>query len=173
MDRSELLFAVVLLAIIIMLLRAVLPGRFAAAQWDVFVSYRSTNKRTVKPIVEHLKQLGVSVWVDWDAIPTEYGLLFRGRVSQGIHRSACALLFTSKGYSTSENCMEEAEFFLKRFAQTPERIIEVRLEPNTVARQLKLPQTALIEFEHYLGSDNPITERIAHDIAAQLERVRD
>lgn len=174
MDRFGLLFAIILIVLIIAFLWEPLRRMFTRSKWDVFVSHRRTDKdnEIVKPIINRLKQEGFRVWIDWDEIPREFGPLFRGRISEGIHLSSCALLFISKEYGDSPYCLEETAFFLKRFAKEPKRIIEVRLDESNIGGSLKIPESVPIYLKQF---DTTRNKEEQYDALAQeiISRVRD
>lgn len=123
--------ASILVVLIVVTLREPLRRLFRSRSWDFFVSYRSTDNDVVVPVVEALRRGGFRVWIDLSEVSPEQARdRFRYPISVGIQQSLCALIFTSRGYCESDYCLQEADFFVKRFADQPHRLIEISLEQN-------------------------------------------
>ena len=173
MDQSGILFALLLLVMIALFFLEPLRRLLTPYKWDVFVSHKREDNEIIKPIIERLKHSGFRVWVDWDEIPDEFRALFRGRISRAIQLSSFALVFTSANFRTSNYCMEEADFFLKRFKEKPERIIEVRLNKNDVRDTLEIPAVSKpIDFEQYrvVGNQEAQYEALVQEITSRLTK---
>ena len=99
--------------------------------YDVFVSYKSEDVMTVRPVVDGLVAAGARVWFN------EYEVLLAGweqfqeRIDEGTRRSSFGLAFTNDRYVGSPHCRNELELLLEHVG--PEHIIEVFLpsEPGT------------------------------------------
>jgi hypothetical protein len=114
MDGTGLIFILILLGIIVIFLVALLNQLLNRSKWDVFVSHRSLDNKTIEPIIKRLKDKRFKIWIDWDKIDArpEFRPLFKGIIAEGIQLSSHALLFTATNYRASPYCLEEADFFL-------------------------------------------------------------
>jgi hypothetical protein len=170
MDGSGLLFIIIILTIVIIFLIRPVHRLLNRSKWDVFVSHVSLDNKIIEPIVSLLKDKGFKIWFDRAEIPPEFGIVFRGIISEGIQLSSHALLFTSTSYFASPYCREEADFFLKRFSRVPKRIIEVRLEPNIVRHTLKIPEESLpIDLWGFSKGG----QKIEYDFDALIQQIAD
>jgi chromosome segregation ATPase len=66
-------------------------------QYDVFVSHASEDKETfVKPFVEELKKLGITVWYDNDVI--KWGDSIRKKIDEGLRNSKFGIVVISSDF---------------------------------------------------------------------------
>lgn len=156
-DFFGLLFVTVLVIFILIALLEALRRLFYASHWDFFVSHRSTDNKTVIPIVTTLRKRNFRIWIDLLEINEGQAKagLFRFPISIGIQGSSFALLFTSEEYCKSDFCRQEASFFIKRFAREPQRIIEIRLDKNKARKLLNIPPASVcIDLEQFKPSED-------------------
>ncbi|ETR65589.1 MAG: hypothetical protein OMM_14012 [Candidatus Magnetoglobus multicellularis str. Araruama] len=79
--------------------------------FDIFISYRSENIHTVRPIAEHLMGCGIKVWF------AEYKVLLKGRerfnkaIREGATNCSYGLCFTNDSYAQSEHCKKKCKCF--------------------------------------------------------------
>jgi hypothetical protein len=97
-------------------------------QQDLFVSYRTTDVQTVRPVVERLMSQGVRVWFGEYRMLLENYQNFNAAIQEGIRDSRFAVLFTSPAYGESDHCKNEVSWIRESFAdRASERVMEVRL----------------------------------------------
>lgn len=174
LDIFGLLFAAVLIVIIGFAVREPLRRTFfERGEWDFFVSHKREDKPVVIPIVEILKKRNFLVWIDSHEINEEQEKagFFREPISVGIERSSFALLFTSKLYCGSDFCMDEADFFIKRFSSQPKRIIEISLEQNGFQSLLRMPKgSENIDFSQFqaIQDKNKRYEALVDEIISKM-----
>jgi hypothetical protein len=142
--------------------------RAVSPRWDVFVSYRSTDRRVIMPFVSLIKRCGFTVWFDQTQIDVEASR--RGRfslpISRGLQRSRVAVIFTSADYCTSQYCRQEAQFIVSRLADNgASRIIEVRLDGYPSRNLLRLPrESPLIDAAGSGAGALPLIKSIGDDL---------
>ena len=67
------------------------------SHWDVFISHASEDKEViVTPLTRHLRSLGVSVWLDHDAL--KIGDSLRQAIDHGLSSSRFAVVILSKAF---------------------------------------------------------------------------
>ena len=95
------------------------PGR------DLFVSYRSHDVMSVRPVVEKLLAGGVSTWFAENEILLDNYDAFRTEIDHGIGAARFGLCFTSFEYEGSEHCEYELEHLLRRMGAGRRRVLQV------------------------------------------------
>jgi len=123
------------------------PNAFA---YDVFLSYSSEDKATVRELADRLKQDGLRVWFDELEIRAGDNIMFK--VEQGLESSRLLLLCMSSSAFGSEWAMLEAQTFRFRDPLNKERrFIPLRLDEAE-------PRGALAQFS-YVDWRSPARER--------------
>lgn len=85
--------------------------------WDVFLSHNSADKARVRRLAKELRDQGLQVWFDEDAIPA--GASITLAVEDGIERSRMMILCISPDFLTNE--WPQAERAAKQFADPANR----------------------------------------------------
>lgn len=152
--------------------RARLSGR-----WDVFVSYRSSDRDLVTLLVCEMEFQGLTVWFDQSEIGSmESKVRFDRPIARGLQLCAVAIIFSSFEYCASRYCREEAQFLVSRFAvEGAYRLIEVKLDNYPSRDLLHLPVRSPIIFaEGYRPRDPVLIELFARKLieAVNLARIR-
>lgn len=112
---------------------------------DLFVSYASADRERVGKIVQHLEQLGFSVWWDRDIA---HGQNYHRVIEQALDQAKCAIVVWSRESINSEWVVNEASSAQRRNALVP--VIIDAVEAPLAFRHL---QTA------DLRGDNPNAQR--------------
>ena len=100
------------------------------AEWDVFVSYRSTDSDAVRGMVEWLELAGLRVWFAEQCILPDRYDRFHQAIREGIESSASGLVFWTEGFETSLHCRQEVSWLVQRFLGDPGRLLRVSAAPG-------------------------------------------
>ena len=96
-----------------------------------FISYKSQDVAFVRKVAERLKAEGISVWID------EYGIRHNEQdiddeifniIFKAIDNSNWAILFITEKFATSDNCIKEVKYLLRKLPLN--RLIPVILEKS-------------------------------------------
>lgn len=97
-------------------------------EYDVFISYKSSNSSEVRAVAEKLIAKGIQVWFAEYQVLLENYENFQDAIDAGIDASRYALLFTNNEWVDSKYCRMEYERARSRLA--PSHILEVRMPPE-------------------------------------------
>lgn len=86
-----------------------------ASEWDVFVSYSSSDRAPVSVVVNDLEGLGLKVW--WDKSNIIASQRLRQRINDGIANSSSVMIFISPRSLQSEWVLNELDAAMMREIQ--------------------------------------------------------
>lgn len=101
------------------------------AEYHVFVSYRSTDRRWAQGLVARLEGVGLRVFIDQAELqPGDY---LGRQLESAMQRSRGAVVLVSKGWLESPWCQQEAQVLEKRAVQDKSfRLVPLRLDSSTM-----------------------------------------
>lgn len=108
---------------------------------DIFISYSRKDGDRIQPFYEHLKSLGLNVWIDRQ-IPI--GAEWDQEIDRQLRACIYAVVFWSENSVGSREVVSEA-----RFAHSNEKLWQVRLEPCTVNYRFEAEQIADASHPHF------------------------
>lgn len=126
---------------------------------QLFVSYSHEDANRIRPIVQALNDLGISVWIDQDQLGV--GESIPGKIDEGLQNSRAFLLFASQAYFASRwTALEWQAALALGIAADDRKFLVVRLD------QTPLP-AILGHLVHVAGGDQPAS--VAQRITSAME----
>ncbi|HEX2229000.1 MAG TPA: TRAFs-binding domain-containing protein [Candidatus Binatia bacterium] len=126
-------------------------------QYDVFISYRSTDSKWATALLNRLEGVGFKVYIDQrNLLPGEP---LANALQAALARSKAAVVLLSKGWLESSWCQEEANVLLHRTVEDPSfRVIPVRID------DCKLPpiwnSRTWLDFSHATSPEGPAFRKL-------------
>ncbi len=136
--------------------------------YDLFVSYHHLDGDRVKPLIQALRDLGLSVWFDEDAID-DFAPITE-EISEGLAGSKAFLAWYSKDYPQSRPC--QMELTAAYIAADQARGSATRILVINPEDKVDHIQPLSLRDKRFLSGDLDSTE-LAHRIATHLAKVTD
>ena len=119
---------------------------------EVFISYARDDRERVMPLVDRLRQSGISVWVDEGGITSTEanGFLVGKEIVEAIRHAKGFVLVATKSSFDSKNVVKEVAIA----SEWDKAILPVYLEPVQVPDTLHLTSSLVIQHvEYYAGRE--------------------
>jgi hypothetical protein len=97
------------------------------AKYDIFISYRHSDKIWVDILIKNLKLQGYKVFVDSKELVV--GENYKKRIHQALYNSDCAIIVSSSDYDESEWMKKEYEWMMERkYSDSNFRVIPIMID---------------------------------------------
>jgi hypothetical protein len=126
--------------------RLEVPGERRSG-YDIFLSYKSEDRRHVASFVEIFRSFGFSVW--WDQMISS-GQNWGFAIDRALTSSRCVVVFWTPQSTRSEEVYSEAEYGMQKNAYFPIKLQECEIPPRmTRAQWVDLTREAPLDSEKF------------------------
>ncbi len=126
---------------------------------EVFVSYSSQDRDRVIPVVEYLRNSGISVWVDEGNIHAAD--LWSEQIVQAIAGCRVMVVMLSGNSTDSHNVVKEAMLA----SEQKKALLPVYLEPADIPAKLQYQLAGIQHLELYGENEQQVLEDLANGLA--------
>ena len=126
---------------------------------EVFVSYSNQDYERVMPLVERLRNAGVSVWVDEGSI--DAATLWSESIVEAISECRVLIMMVSSHSTDSHNVVKEVMIA----SEGKKTILPIYLEPAEIPAKLKYQLTGIQHLEWFDGGNDEVFETLKDGLA--------
>lgn len=133
-----------------------LPGR--TGREEVFISYAGSDRERVTPIVQDLRNAGVSAWIDQGGI--DGALLWGQEIVEAIDNCKVMILMVSQASVESFNVVKEVALA----SEGRKHILPLHLEPTEIPATMRYQLAGIQHIELFRGDEKDIFSAILRSL---------
>jgi TolB-like protein/Tfp pilus assembly protein PilF len=115
---------------------------------EVFISYGSADRERIQDLVAHLRQTGVTVWID--EVGIEGAAMWSQEIVSAINNCKVLILAISANSAKSKNVVRE----LALASEDDKTILPVFIEPTEIPESMKYQLAGIQRVEYFEGNED-------------------